>query len=149
ARAAAASSLLLRGNIFFSWSRLNAARVSPSQAHVALNWIKRAKERGCLHFVKSRSPALAQPSAMRLVCPAGTPPSLKAAVDNGADDVYIGFRGNTNARNFAGLNFDDGAVRAAIDYAHARGARVLVALNTYPQPGAFARWQAAVDRAAA
>jgi collagenase-like PrtC family protease len=85
---------------------------------------------------------------MRLVCPAGSPPSLKAAVDHGADDVYLGFRGDTNARNFAGLNFDDASLRQGIDYAHARGAKVLVALNTYPQPGAFARWQAGVDRAA-
>ena len=86
---------------------------------------------------------------MRLVCPAGTPPSLKAAVDNGADDVYLGFKGETNARNFAGLNFDDASLRQGISYAHARGCKVLVALNTYPQPAAWPRWQAAVDRAAA
>jgi putative protease len=85
---------------------------------------------------------------MRLVCPAGTPPSLKAAVDNGANDVYLGFKGETNARNFAGLNFDDAAIRQGIEYAHARGAKVLVALNTYPQPGSWARWEKAVDRAA-
>ena len=42
---------------------------------------------------------------MKLVCPAGNLPSLKAAVDNGADAVYIGFRDSTNARHFAGLNF--------------------------------------------
>ena len=41
-----------------------------------------------------------------LVCPAGSLPALKAAVDNGADCVYLGFRDATNARNFAGLNFD-------------------------------------------
>jgi putative protease len=86
---------------------------------------------------------------MRLVCPAGTPPSLKAAVDNGADDVYLGFKGETNARNFAGLYFDDASIRRGISYAHARGRKVLVALNTYPQPAAWPRWQAAVDRAAA
>jgi O2-independent ubiquinone biosynthesis protein UbiU len=86
---------------------------------------------------------------MRLVCPAGTPPSLKAAVDNGADDVYLGFRDETNARNFAGLNFDDAAIRAGIRYAHQHGARVLVALNTFPQPGTWRKWQAAVGRAAA
>ena len=51
---------------------------------------------------------------MRLVCPAGTPPSLKAAVDHGADDVYLGFRGATNARNFAGLNFDDRSIAEGI-----------------------------------
>jgi len=85
---------------------------------------------------------------MRLVCPAGTPPSLKVAVDCGADDVYLGFRDETNARNFAGLNFDDRALREGIAYAHARGAQVLVALNTFPQARTWRKWQAAVDRAA-
>ena len=42
---------------------------------------------------------------MELVCPAGNLPSLKAAVDQGADAVYLGFRDETNARHFAGLNF--------------------------------------------
>jgi collagenase-like PrtC family protease len=28
---------------------------------------------------------------MELVCPAGSLPALKAAVDNGADCVYLGF----------------------------------------------------------
>ncbi len=85
---------------------------------------------------------------MKLVCPAGTPPSLKAAVDHGADDVYLGFKDETNARNFAGLNFDDRTIREGIDYAHRKGARVLVALNTFPQPATWRKWQAAVDRAA-
>jgi putative protease len=88
------------------------------------------------------------PARMRLVCPAGTPPALEAAIDNGADDVYLGFKDETNARNFAGLNFDDNAIRRGIDYAHRRGAEVLVALNTYPQPDSWRKWQAAVDRAA-
>jgi collagenase-like PrtC family protease len=85
---------------------------------------------------------------MRLVCPAGTPPSLKAAVDFGADDIYLGFKDETNARNFAGLNFDDASLRAGIDYAHRKGRKVLVAINTYPQGGAFGRWTKSVDRAA-
>lgn len=84
---------------------------------------------------------------MRLVCPAGTLPALKAAVDNGADDVYLGFRDATNARNFAGLNFDDNALAEGVRYAHARGRHVLVALNTFPQPGQGALWRRAVDRA--
>jgi collagenase-like PrtC family protease len=44
---------------------------------------------------------------MELVCPAGSLPALKAAIDHGADCVYLGFRDATNARNFAGLNFDE------------------------------------------
>lgn len=70
---------------------------------------------------------------MELVCPAGSLPALKAAVDHGANCVYLGFRDATNARNFAGLNFDDAAIAEGIRYAHARGAKVLLALNTYPQ----------------
>jgi hypothetical protein len=40
------------------------------------------------------------------VCPAGALPELEAAVDNGADAAYCGSCDATNARNFAGLNFD-------------------------------------------
>jgi collagenase-like PrtC family protease len=86
---------------------------------------------------------------LELVCPAGSLPALKAAVDNGADCVYLGFRDATNARNFAGLNFDDAAIAQGIAYAHARQCKVLLALNTYPQPGACALWHGAIDRAAA
>jgi len=83
-----------------------------------------------------------------LVCPAGALPSLKAAVDAGADCVYMGLRDSTNARNFAGLNFDEASAREGLRYAHARGARVLLALNTYPQAGNWGRWTGAVDLAA-
>ena len=86
--------------------------------------------------------------SLELVCPAGSLPALKAAVDNGADCVYIGFRGNTNARAFAGLNFDLPAASDAVRYAHARGKKVLLALNTYPQAASWQRWQEAVDHAA-
>ena len=56
-----------------------------------------------------------------LVCPAGSLPALKAAVDHGADCVYLGLRDATNARNFAGLNFDEAAIANGIRYAHERG----------------------------
>ena len=85
---------------------------------------------------------------MELVCPAGNLPSLKAAVDNGANAVYLGFRDDTNARHFAGLNFTEAQIREGLTYARRHRVRVFVAINTYPQPQAFARWQAAVDRAA-
>jgi putative protease len=86
---------------------------------------------------------------MQLLCPAGNLPSLKAAVDNGADAVYLGFKDDTNARHFAGLNFTDQRVLEGIEYARRRGVRVLCAINTYPQANGWPRWQAAVDRAAA
>lgn len=83
-----------------------------------------------------------------LVCPAGSLQALKAAVDNGADCVYIGWRDDTNARNFAGLNFNDKQAADGLAYAHARSRKVLLALNTYPQANGYARWQSAIDRAA-
>ena len=86
---------------------------------------------------------------MELVCPAGGLPALKAAIDNGADCVYLGLRDDTNARNFAGLNFDERALAEGIAYAHARRRKVLLAINTYPQASNWSRWTAAVDRAAA
>lgn len=85
---------------------------------------------------------------MELVCPAGNLPSLQAAVDAGANAVYAGFRDQTNARAFPGLNFDDATLREGVDYAHARGAKVFLALNTYPDSVRLGQWHAAVDRAA-
>ncbi len=85
---------------------------------------------------------------LELICPAGSLPALKAAVDHGADGVYLGLKDNTNARNFAGLNFDDKSLAEGIRYAEERGCRVLMALNTYPQPDTLKRWHAAVDKAA-
>ena len=82
-----------------------------------------------------------------LVCPAGSLPSLRSAVDNGADCVYLGLRDATNARNFAGLNFDEAAIAEGIRYAHDRGRKVFMALNTYPQAADSGPWQRAVDAA--
>ena len=85
---------------------------------------------------------------LELVCPAGSLPALKAAVDNGADTVYFGYKNDTNARNFAGLNFDQKSLVEGIRYAHQRGKKVLMAINTFPQPGREADWHKAVDGAA-
>ena len=83
---------------------------------------------------------------MELVCPAGNLPALKTAIDNGADTVYIGFGDDTNARHFAGLNFNEGRAKQGVEYAHARGKKVYVAINTYPQPSGWQRWIDAIDR---
>ena len=91
---------------------------------------------------------LTQNPQMELVCPAGSLPALKQAVDQGADCVYLGFRDATNARNFAGLNFDEKTLQEGIAYAHSRQRKVLLALNTYPLPDSWKVWTEAVDRAA-
>ena len=85
---------------------------------------------------------------MELVCPAGNLPSLKAAVDNGANAVYMGFKDDTNARHFAGLNFDGKRAQEGIQYARDHGVKVFVAINTYPQPSGWSRWQKSVDQSA-
>ncbi len=85
---------------------------------------------------------------IELVCPAGSLPALKTAVDHGADCVYLGFRDATNARNFTGLNLSDSQIREGVAYAHARQCKVLVALNTFPTPSHWKMWTQAVDRAA-
>ena len=86
--------------------------------------------------------------AFELICPAGNPAALRAAVDAGADAVYLGFRDETNARNFPGLNFSRDDLAEAVAYAHARKVQVFVAINTYPQAGNLGPWQRAVDDAA-
>lgn len=83
-----------------------------------------------------------------LVCPAGTPAGLRTAVEAGADAVYCGLQNATNARNFPGLNFTADELRYAVTYAHAREAKVLLAVNTFPPAGRFSLWREAVDTAA-
>lgn len=86
---------------------------------------------------------------LELVCPAGTPAGLKTAVDAGAHSVYCGFRDETNARNFPGLNFDRSEMREAAAYAHDHGAKILIALNTFMRAGSTDLWKRGVDDAVA
>nr|VFK31782.1 MAG: putative protease [Candidatus Kentron sp. MB]VFK34076.1 MAG: putative protease [Candidatus Kentron sp. MB]VFK76574.1 MAG: putative protease [Candidatus Kentron sp. MB] len=84
---------------------------------------------------------------MDLICPAGSLPALRAAVDNGADVVYLGFRDGTNARTFPGLNFDAVDAARGIRYAHERGTQVFLALNVFPQPSTWQRATSALAQA--
>ena len=85
---------------------------------------------------------------LELICPAGTPAALRVAVDEGADAVYLGFRDETNARNFPGLNFSVDELAEGLDYAHEKGAKVLLAVNTYAAAGRGQPWINAIDNAA-
>ena len=63
-----------------------------------------------------------------LLSPAGSPEALRAAVQNGAGAVYLGwgdFNARRNARNFSDEEFAD-----ALSYCHLRGVRVFLTLNT-------------------
>lgn len=84
---------------------------------------------------------------MELLCPAGNLPALKTAIDHGADAVYIGFKDGTNARHFAGLNFDGKKLEKAVCYVHDNHKKIHVALNTFAHPDSFKRWTDAVDAA--
>ena len=63
-----------------------------------------------------------------LLSPAGGREALVAAVQNGADAVYMGF-GSFNARRGA-RNFSDEEFLAAVRYCHLRGVKVYLTLNT-------------------
>ncbi|AMG67371.1 ubiquinone anaerobic biosynthesis protein UbiU [Providencia stuartii] len=85
---------------------------------------------------------------MELLCPAGNLPALKAAVDNGADAVYIGLKNDTNARHFAGLNFTEKKLQEAERYIHQHQRKLHIAINTFAHPDGFQRWKDSVDLAA-
>ncbi len=84
---------------------------------------------------------------MELICPAGTPAAFRDAIEAGADAIYCGFRNETNARNFPGLNFSPDELAEAIAYADTRGVKTLVAINTFMRAGAEEKWTKAVDDA--
>jgi len=84
---------------------------------------------------------------LELICPAGTPASFRVAVEAGAHSVYCGFADETNARNFPGLNFSREEMAEAVRFAHRRGAKTFIAINTFPRAGEFWRWSKAVDDA--
>ncbi len=65
---------------------------------------------------------------MELLSPAGSRTALEAAVQSGADAVYMGF-GAFNARRNA-KNFTDEEFADAVAYCHLRGVRVFLTLNT-------------------
>lgn len=87
------------------------------------------------------------PASLELVCPAGTPAAFKMALDAGADAIYVGFRDETNARNYPGLNFSRRELAAVIPIAHHRNRKVFVAINTNPNAGNQQPWQQSVDDA--
>ena len=65
---------------------------------------------------------------MELLSPAGSPEAVIAAVQNGADAVYLGM-GDFNARRSA-HNFTPEEFEKAVRYCHLRNCRVYVTLNT-------------------
>ena len=65
---------------------------------------------------------------MELLAPAGNRDAFIAAVNCGADAVYLGFTA-FGARSYAG-NFDESGLKEAVAYAHERSRKVYVTVNT-------------------
>ena len=65
---------------------------------------------------------------IELLAPAGNLECLKIAIDNGADAVYIG--GNTFSARAYAENFNNEEIIEGIKYAHIRGSKVYVTINT-------------------
>jgi collagenase-like PrtC family protease len=84
---------------------------------------------------------------MELICPAGTPAAFRDAMEAGADAIYCGFRNETNARNFPGLNFSVDELTQSTAEAAKRGVATFVAINTFMRAGSEAIWYSAVDDA--
>lgn len=82
---------------------------------------------------------------VELLAPAGGPDALAAAVNNGADAVYLGL-GSLNARRGA-ANFDLDSLAEGARFAHLRGARVYLTVNVVVLPGEFAAALQLIDDA--
>ncbi len=65
---------------------------------------------------------------LELLAPAGSPEAVTAAVQSGADAIYLGY-GDFNARRNA-KNFSPEEFAAAVSYCHLRGVKVYLTLNT-------------------
>lgn len=66
-----------------------------------------------------------------ILAPAGNREHLETACLYGAEAVYLGVQGDSNLRAGA-RNFSPDELAGAVDYAHAAGVRVYLALNSYP-----------------
>ncbi|MGL5743976.1 MAG: peptidase U32 family protein [Cetobacterium sp.] len=65
---------------------------------------------------------------MKIVAPAGSIERFHAAIKAGADEIYMGLKGFGARRNAVNLTLEE--YKEALDYAHERGVKVFLTLNT-------------------
>ena len=65
---------------------------------------------------------------MKIVAPAGNMERFKAAISATADEIYLGLKGYGARRNADNFTLEE--LKEAIDYAHLRGSRIFLTLNT-------------------
>lgn len=83
---------------------------------------------------------------LELLCPAGDLTRLQAAVDFGADAVYLA--GEQFGMRTAAGNFNADHLKKGVEYAHARGVKVHVACNTLPHNDEIAQLPAFLEQIA-
>ena len=71
---------------------------------------------------------------LEILAPAGSYDSALAAINNGANAIYLGLSSSFSARQSA-ENFDKESFRAIVLRAHLCGVKVYLALNTVVQSG--------------
>ena len=74
------------------------------------------------------APKPAKKNLPELLAPAGSPEAFRAAISAGADAVYLSGK-RFGARKFA-ANFSDAEIEESVSFAHARGVKVYVTVNT-------------------
>ncbi len=83
---------------------------------------------------------------IELLSPAGGREALAAAVQNGADAVYLGEK-SFSARQSAD-NFDSDELKNAVRYAHERGVKIYLAMNTLINHAECEKFEKGVEQAA-
>ena len=73
---------------------------------------------------------------IEVLAPAGNLEKLKTAIIYGADAVYIG--GEAYSLRAMADNFDDAAMKEALEFAHSRGKKIYVTINIFPHNGDLA-----------
>ena len=81
---------------------------------------------------------------MELLCPAGDLTRLKAAVDYGADAVYLA--GEEFGMRTAATNFGEKDLIVGVNYAHSHGVKVHVTCNTIPHNDEIPRLPAFLEQ---
>ena len=79
-----------------------------------------------------------------LLSPAGDWPSLRAAVDAGADAVYLGVKGFNMRAN--AKNFKVSELKKIVDFCHKNKVKVYVALNTIIYEGELKKLDKIIDK---
>ena len=80
-------------------------------------------------FMEEKSSMKLTRKSVELLAPAGNWDALAAAVEAGADAVYLGGKHFNMRMHRADTNFDDAMLKKAVEYTHAHDVRIYITLN--------------------